>query len=233
MCACCSFAPTCPAILPCGTGPCWYTCPPPAACCQPVCPPPTPCTPCPTCDCSPIYRPRPAPLVPDIVGPTVPMLPTCKPRRCCYVPPDQKPDRRPVVCPPVLPCCPPPEPCDPPPVQPCVEPTPCVQPVLPCCNPACPTPILPKQRPICPRNLPCPCPCVPVSRGCCQYCELDPVTRRRPLIVSDSLFHKRPACRPGECFQRKNPGVRYTLTNYTQENPELCSNIYHVDVPLI
>lgn len=113
-----------------------------------------------------------------------------------------------------------------------MEPTPCVQPVLPCCNPQCPPPIIPKQRPICPRNLPCPCPCVPVARGCCQYCELDPVTRRRPLIVSDSLFHKRPACRRAECFQRKNPGVRYTLTNYTQEVGIECylpTIIYQID----
>lgn len=102
-------------------------------------------------------------------------------------------------------------------VLPCPEPTPCIQPVLPCCNPQCPPPIIPKQRPICPRAPPCPYPCIPVYRSCCPDCELDPVTRRRPLIVHDSVFANRPSGLPAECFTRRNPNVRYTVNNYVRQ----------------
>ncbi|CAG4979118.1 unnamed protein product [Parnassius apollo] len=114
---------------------------------------------------------------------------------------------------------------------PCPEPTPCYQPVLPCCNPQCPPPIIPKQRPICPRPPPCPYPCVPVCRSCCPDCELDPVTRRRPLIVNDSVFQNRPSGLPAECFTRRNPNVRYSVSNYVKQGPQAgCA--YAVNVPL-
>ncbi|VVD04174.1 unnamed protein product [Leptidea sinapis] len=116
-------------------------------------------------------------------------------------------------------------------VCPCPEPTPCYQPVLPCCNPQCPPPILPKQRPICPRAPPPPYPCLPVSRSCCPDCELDPVTRRRPLIVHDSVFQNRPSGFPAECFTRNNPNVRYSVSNYVKQGPT-ANCCYHVPVPL-
>lgn len=102
-------------------------------------------------------------------------------------------------------------------VCPCPEPTPCYQPVLPCCNPQCPPPIIPKQRPICPRAPPCPYPCLPVCRSCCPHCELDPVTRRRPLIVHDSVFHTRKTGLPAECFTRTSPNIRYKVENYVRQ----------------
>lgn len=102
-------------------------------------------------------------------------------------------------------------------MQPCPDPTPCYQPVLPCCNPQCPTPILPKQRPICPRAPPAPYPCLPLARSCCKDCEYDPVTRRRPLIVHDSVFQNRPSGLPVECFTRRNPNVRYIVNNYVKQ----------------
>lgn len=113
----CSFAPTCPAILPCGMGPCTYSCPPPPSCCQPCCPPPCPCTPCPQCNCRTMFRQCPAPVIPDYVPPIVPMLTPCKRRRSPPVDPPPYPPPCPVCCPPMLPCCPPPEPCDLPPVS--------------------------------------------------------------------------------------------------------------------
>ncbi|CAH1639653.1 unnamed protein product [Spodoptera littoralis] len=225
------FCPTCPAILPCGTGPCRYSCPPPCPCCQPCCPPPVPCTPCPPCKCCPVFRQCPAPVIPDCVPPIVPILPPCRPRRCPPPEPCPPPPPPPVCCPPVLPCAPPPPPCDPPPVCPCPEPTPCYQPVLPCCNPQCPPPIIPKQRPICPRAPPCPYPCLPVCRSCCPHCELDPVTRRRPLIVHDSVFHTRKTGLPAECFTRTSPNIRYKVENYVRQGPYSCC--WHpVPVPL-
>lgn len=102
-------------------------------------------------------------------------------------------------------------------VCPCPEPTPCYQPVLPCCNPQCPPPILPKQRPICPRAPPAPYPCLPLCCSCCPHCELDPVTRRRPLIVHDSVFQCRKTGLPGECFTRTQPNVRYQVENYVRQ----------------
>lgn len=102
-------------------------------------------------------------------------------------------------------------------VRPCPEPVPCYQPVLPCFNPQCPSPIIPKQRPICPRAPPCKYPCLPVCRSSCPTCELDPVTRRRPLIVHDSVFQCRPSGLPAECFTRRNPNVRYTVANYVRQ----------------
>lgn len=108
-------------------------------------------------------------------------------------------------------------------VCPCPEPTPCYQPVLPCCNPQCPPPIIPKQRPICPRAPPCPYPCLPVCRSCCPDCDVDPVTRRRPLIVHDSVFQNRPSGRPAECFMRNNPNVRYSVKNYVKQ-VGICTN---------
>ncbi|CAF4791096.1 unnamed protein product [Pieris macdunnoughi] len=232
MCSSMCFCPTCPSILPCGNGPCRFNCPPPPPCCQPCCPPPVPCTPCPACTCNPTFRQCPAPVIPDYVPPIIPMLPCCKPRREPPRDPPPYPPPKPVCCPPILPCCPPPEPCDPPPVIPCVEPIRCYQPVLPCCNPQCPTPILPKQRPICPRAPPCPYPCLPVCRSSCEDCEIDPVTRRRPLIVHDSVFAKRPTAFPKDCQQRKNPNVRYSVNNWMKQGPtpNLC---YHVPVPLV
>jgi hypothetical protein len=105
-------------------------------------------------------------------------------------------------------------------ICPCPEPTPCYQPVLPCCNPQCPPPILPKQRPICPRAPPAPYPCLPLCRSCCSACELDPVNRRRPLIVHDSVYQNRPSGLPAECFTRRNPNVRYTVNNYVRQVSE-------------
>lgn len=99
----------------------------------------------------------------------------------------------------------------------CPTPTPCYQPVLPCCNPQCPPPIVPKQRPICPRAPHVPIPCVPINRSCCPYCETDPVTRSRPLIVHDSLFHARPTGLPADCYARRSPNVRYLLTEYYKQ----------------
>ncbi|CAH2050283.1 unnamed protein product, partial [Iphiclides podalirius] len=116
-------------------------------------------------------------------------------------------------------------------VLPCPEPTPCYQPALPCCNPQCPPPIIPKQRPICPRPPPCPYPCLPVCRSSCPDCELDPVTRRRPLITHDSVYQNRPSGLPAECFTRRNPNVRYSVTNYVKQGPQSgCA--YAVNVPL-
>lgn len=102
-------------------------------------------------------------------------------------------------------------------VYPCPEPIPCYQPVLPRCNPQCPPPILPKQRPICPRAPPAPYPCLPVCRSCCPHCELDPVTRRRPLIVHDSVFKTRKSGLPAECYKRSDPSVRYGIENYVRQ----------------
>lgn len=116
MCSMC-FCPTCPAILPCGTRACTFSCPLPPECCQACCPSPSPCTPCPPCICKPVYRPCPAPVIPDLVPPIVPMLPACRPRRIPPVEPLPYPSPKPVCCPPALPCCPRPEPCDPPPVS--------------------------------------------------------------------------------------------------------------------
>ncbi|CAB3239883.1 unnamed protein product [Arctia plantaginis] len=216
---CCNFGSTCPAILPCGREPCCTSCPPPPMCCKPCVPPPVPCTPCLPCRCRPVFRQCPAPVIPDLVPPIVPILPACKPRRC--PPPEPSlPPPQPVCSPPVLPCCPPPPPCDPPPVYPCPDPIPCYQPVLPRCNPQCPPPILPKQRPICPRAPPAPYPCLPVCRSCCPHCELDPVTRRRPLIVHDSVFKTRKSGLPAECYKRSDPSVRYEIENYVRQGPQ-------------